>query len=139
MKPENYLRRCLNGPITRGELNSEPVLVKWRVLTGTLGNPNRESTQSLAAYTEFQETLYPFVHHTHIASISSQRYSEVQTGDIILDFLTIPDFTGRTDVQFIIAGLTYVQKDIGRELAAAWDLRCGGRPVVKSLLLRPQG
>ena len=139
MKPENFLRRQLNGPIARGELNTEPVLVKWRTPTSTPGNPNRESSQSGDEYADHEETLHPFVHHVQIATKGYQRYSEVQSGDVILDFLQVPDLTGRKDVQFIIAGITYVQKDIGRDLAEAWDLRCGGRAVVKTLLLRPQG
>lgn len=141
MKHDAYLKRMLNGPLLHGELNTDTVLMKWRTEGGTSGNANRESSQEGVTHEEHSETLDPppLVHHVTIAKQGYERHTEVRHGDVILDFLTMPNFTGRLDPQFIIAGIVYVPKDPGQKLTEGWDVRTGGRPVVKSILLRPQG
>jgi hypothetical protein len=136
----NYLKRRLAATIGEGGMNSGNVTIRWREQTGAPGDPELESSQGGEVWAERSEVRKAFIHYVSPGGTGYQRHSEVQTGDVILDFPGAVDLGDIKDATFTVddSGTVYVRKDAGRELAASWDVRCGGVAICMTLLLRPQ-
>lgn len=134
------MRKLVKKMAARGDMNAGPVIVKWRSQTGTPGNPNRESSQADETWQDHEQEYQAFIHYVSAGASTYQRHSEVQVGDVILDFPGNIDLRDKRHPQFIIddSGTVYVRKDAGVELMQTWDVRCNGVPITMTLLLRPQ-
>ncbi len=136
----NHLKRRLAATIGAGGMNAGNVTIRWRTQTGVAGDPQLESSQDGEVWTDHSEVRPAFIHYVSAGTTTYQRHSEVQTGDVILDFPGAVNLGPLKDATFTVddSGTVYVRKDVGRELAASWDVRCGGVAICMTLLLRPQ-
>jgi hypothetical protein len=130
------LLRTARSLLARNQMNSGTVTLRWRVpaAAGTDLQIERDG-----AVTESSAAIRAFIHYVTPGATGFQRFQEVATGDVILDLPPEVDLSGKEDLRFEIAELSYVQKEIGRELAAAWDTRLGDQKVLRTVLLRPAG
>ncbi len=76
------------------------------------------------------------VHYVQPTKSGFRTFAEVQTGDVIVDFLH--DVELPLGSRVLIDGQYYVQKDAGSELAEYWDLIIGGQRMLRTLLLTKQ-
>lgn len=136
----NHLKRRLAATIGAGGMNAGPVTIRWREQTGTAGDPELESSQDAEVWTDRSDVKQAFIHYVSAGTTTYQRHSEVRIGDVILDFPGAVDLGRIKDATFTVddSGTLYVRKDVGRDLEAAWDVRCGGVAICMTLLLRPQ-
>ncbi len=119
-----------------GALNSEAVILHWRVSSlapaGYL--PDVESSAGGMTWQDQSESVTALVHYVNIHTTGYTRHAQVETGNIILDFLGNAAIDGKQDLRFEVGGKLYVQKDGGNELASSWDVRCNGVPVTRTVL-----
>lgn len=99
-------------------------------------------TDSTPLGTDKTLTVNAFVHQVGQSSSGGdttirQRYTEVQKGDIIIDFPGDVALDGKPGLIFSIGGLDYVQKAVGAAVAASWDLRCSGKPITRTVCVQP--
>jgi hypothetical protein len=134
------LLRTLKKVQRRRALNTEPVILRWRTASGASPHANRNLPVSLAGTThaEHSETLYPLVHFVSIQTKSYVKFTEITEGDVILDFIGHVAIDGRLDLDFEIAGVRYIQKKTGADLAKSWDVRCNGVAITRSILITPK-
>jgi hypothetical protein len=67
-----------------------------------------------------------FVHFVEPVKSGYRSFTEIETGDVILDFLDDVNLP-RTGAKFIVDGETYVQKEVGNQLSLYWDLIIEGQ------------
>lgn len=134
------LRRKMARIAAKGGMNAGPVVLRWR--EGGSGapafDPELRASKSAVAWEEKSETKNAFIHYVSAGSTGYTRYAEVRLGDVILDFPELADIDGRADLQFEIGGEIYVQKKVGEDLARSWDVRCGGEPITRTVLVSPK-
>ncbi len=139
------LRRAVRTLLRTKGLNACDVTIHWRNLTSKPVGYDPEikplSNPGTIVENDGEEdpvTIRGFVHYVTPATNGFQRFQEIQQGDVILDIDAETDLSGKDDLRFEIDGVQYVQKDHGRELAQAWDVRFGDVAILRTLLLRPQ-
>jgi len=135
MQIENAMERMLAS-----EAGVEATLL-WRVVTGRDpdAHPDDE-TAALAAVTTVTEGSLVFraLFHTVAPRTGGfQKFLEVQTGDVILDYRADLALAGKEDVRVVVGGRTFVQKQTSKELLETWDLQCEYGGMMKTLLLQP--
>jgi hypothetical protein len=54
---------------------------------------------------------------------------------VILDFLGSVDLDSKPDCRYVISGKTYVAKVTNPSLSSAWDVRCNGVPITRTVLV----
>lgn len=132
------LHRHARRVLRKSELNACQVKALWRDRV-VVADPEMECDTDGSDGVTHEAEFRALVHYVSPAAMGTQRFQEIETGDVILDYepgAFDPD--GKADVRFEIAGVQYVQKSTGRELVRAWDVRLGGDEIMKTLLLRPQ-
>jgi hypothetical protein len=124
------------------QANAVTLVLRWAEFADTGGtDPNDES--SLAGVTASQQALEfrALVHVVDHRLAGWQRFMEVQTGDIIIDYLADLSLDGKQQVSVDYNGIAYVQKSASKELLESWDV--GGPAnnpgVFRTLLLTPNG
>ena len=70
------------------------------------------------------------------AKTSVMQFAAVEVGDCIADFAPDEVLDGLRDLEFVINGETWEQKDVGEVLAKIWDAVVGGQRVLRSVLLK---
>jgi hypothetical protein len=88
-------------------------------------DPSLESTTP-ATTTVTTDPIPAFVHFVEPVKSITRQFTEIETGDAIIDFLddvVLP----RTGAKFVIDGETYVQKEVGNQLAQYWDVIVQGQ------------
>ena len=67
-----------------------------------------------------------------------RKFTEVETGDMILDFDAGIDLTldGRQKMRFNVLGQIYELKPVSDKLAATWDVTIGATQLFRTVLLR---
>jgi hypothetical protein len=83
------------------------------------------------------------MHYVDVAETRVRQFAEFESGDVILDIrpenvppvMDEPLSEKATNVRFIIAGDAYIQKQVGRELAQAWDVMIGDTRPFRVVLL----
>ena len=136
------LRSKITRLIARDVLNSGDVIMRWRgVVDAPVDmNPNLQVSKTGVVHPELTETKKAFIHYVNIHTTGYTKNTEINTGDVILDFPGDVVIDGRANLQFEIEDETggksiYVQKTGGDELAKSWDVRCGGIPVTRTVLV----
>jgi hypothetical protein len=121
----------------RKMLNAGDVLLRWRERTGVPVDYDRHLACSAETMQieDKSDTVQAFIHYVDIHTTGYTRFAQVQAGDVILDFPADVVIDGKEDLRFEIGGEIYVQKNGGNELAKSWDVRCGGVPVVRTVLV----
>lgn len=120
------IRRDTARIITRGLLNTAQVTVSYQQpIPGS--DPVDPALESTTPSTTTVTAVHPaLVHFVEPVKSSTRQFTEIETGDVILDFLddvALP----RTGAKFIIDGETYVQKEVGGQLAQYWDVIIQGQ------------
>jgi len=120
------IRRDTARIINNGLLNTAQVTVSYQQLA--LGSdPVDPALESTTPATTTVTAEHPaLVHFVEPVKTGYRQFTEIETGDVIIDFLddvTLP----RTGAKFIIDGETYVQKEVGNQLAQYWDVIVQGR------------
>lgn len=137
------ITRVMKRMHKNGIANSGPVVLRWRTRTGSSGSydPHLQVSKAGTAYAEASETKIAFIHTVNIHTTGYTRFSQIQTGDIILDFIGDVTIDGREGLEFEIGrvgntpGRLYVQKNAGDELAQSWDVHAGNQAVTRTVLV----
>lgn len=121
------IRRDTSRLQSRGLLNTAQVTVSYeQPVTGSAPvDPALESTTP-ATTTVTAPPQPAFVHFVEPVKSITRQFTEIETGDVIIDFIhdvVLP----RTGAKFVIDGETYVQKEVGNQLAQYWDLIIQGQ------------
>lgn len=127
------IRRDTRRIISRRLLNTVDVTISYQkpVVGSPALDPALESTvPSTTTETAVKTALIHFVEASR--SIYRQ-FAEIQTGDIILDFLDDVELP-RTGATFIIDGERYVQKEVGKELTQFWDVIIQGERHFRTIV-----
>jgi hypothetical protein len=78
-----------------------------------------------------------FVHYVQPAMTQVRQFAEIEVGDCIVDLPPDVPLEGKAEVAFVIAGQTWVQKDVNNgRLPQSWDALVGGRKLFRTVLLR---
>lgn len=121
-------------------LNFGPVELHWRepVAAPSAGfDPNLQGSGGPPAYLDKVSNPHPnaLIHTVNIHTTGFVKHAEVKAGDLILDFVGDVAIDGKSHLRFVIGGISYVQKGAGGELAESWDVRCGGIPITRTVLV----
>lgn len=115
-------RRLIGGRLLN---TAEVTIIHEAPLSGSDPvDPALEST--VPSTTTATSTAPAFVHFVESARSGYRQFTEIETGDVIIDFLddvTLP----KTGTKFVIDGETYVQKEVGNQLTQYWDVIVQGR------------
>jgi hypothetical protein len=113
----------------------------WRSVTGLPADydANDETTLGDAVVSDHSLDFRSFFHQVDHRLSGFQRNLEIQTGDIMLDYLADLDLGAKRDLRVRIKGEIYVQKSIGTALKEAWDVQLGLGGTLRTLLLTPAG
>ncbi len=114
----------------------ENVILRWRVRSGS-GNydPVLDGSNPAFTWADHSEEKKAFVHYVGIHTTGYTRNSEIKLGDVILDFISDVEIDDKQSLEFQIGGELYVQKNGGKDLAKSWDVRCGGVPINRTVLV----
>lgn len=139
MNLASIIRRDFAKLLRGGNANSADVTVIWNAASTAGVNPNLEDSYVTPAPTS--GTWPAMVHYVQPTTSGIRQFAEIQPGDVIVDFeasLPVPD--GAKGATFKIEGnpKTWVQKNVGQDLADAWELVVGGQRVMKTFLLTSQ-
>jgi hypothetical protein len=115
-------------------------VLHWREVTKPEGwDANDESSMAGAVFEPKQMEFRALKHQVDHRLSGFQRFMEVQTGDVILDYAQELALDGKEDVRIEINGRFYVQKNASAALLEAWDVEMGSGGTMKSVLLTPAG
>lgn len=126
---------------TEGAANVVTARLHWRTVTGRPADydPQDESTAADEDTVVTDHTLEfrTFFHRVDHRLSTFQRFMEVETGSVILDYQADLALEGKEDVRIEIDGHFYVQKQASTGLLEAWDLHHGHSGTLRTLLLIP--
>lgn len=114
------------------------VIITWEEWPdGTVPDP----VDGTMAGSPIQKTLTaPALVHAVSApgAAAVRKFTEVETGDMILDFDAGIDLTldGRQKMRFNVLGQIYELKPVSDKLAATWDVTIGATQLFRTVLLR---
>ena len=113
-------------------------VLHWRSVARAVGyDANDESSASAGVVTHGEMAFRVLFHRVDQRLSGFQRFVEVQTGDVIVDYLADLALTGKEDVRIEVGGKFYVQKNASAGLLEAWDCEMGSGGTMKTLLLTP--
>lgn len=115
-------------------------VLHWREETKPEGwNDNDESSQVGTVVEDYDLEFRTLFHQVDHRLSGFQRFSEVQTGDVILDYLADLDLANpaKLDMRVEVAGAFYVQKNASAALKEAWDAYADHGGSMRTLLLTP--
>ncbi len=125
---------------TEGAGNVVTAKLHWRTVTRPEGyDRNDEDTAAGGVVVPGVLEFRTFFHQVDHRLSGFQRFIEVQTGDVILDYLADLALAGKEDVRVEIGGRYYVQKTASTGLLEAWDVAMENGGLMKSVLLTPAG
>jgi hypothetical protein len=136
----NRMRRDLRKLLTGQRAgNRADVTVVWNTANLAAADPNLEATYPTAM---MQSGTWPaLVHFIQPAVTGLRQFAEIEIGDAIVDFSHEAEIPANArGATFYIAGdaRTFVQKQVGKDLAEAWDLIVEGQRVMKTFLITEQ-
>jgi hypothetical protein len=110
----------------------------WREVTRPDGyNPNDETSAEGGVVVNREEGFRCFFHQIDARLSGYQRFAEIQTGDVMLDYLADLALTGKVDMRVEVGGKFYVQKTASKDLLEYWDTQSSAGGLGKTLLLSP--
>lgn len=125
--------------VLASELAVDAVL-HWRAVTRPVGwDPNDESSDAGAVVTPGLLEFRALFHQVDHRLSGFQKFMEVQTGDVILDYVADLALAAKEDVRIEVNGRIYVQKNASTGLLEAWDAYTGHGGTLKTILLTPAG
>lgn len=137
MNAARRLARKMSRMLAKGDMNSGDVILRWRgVVDQPAGYDALLKVSKVGTlHPEMTDTKKAFIHYVNIHTTGYTRFTEIKTGDVILDFMGDVEIDGLEGLQFEIGGKTYVQKNGGKDLAESWDVRCNGVPITRTVLV----
>lgn len=131
------IARDMRRLAAKSGLNFGPVVLRWRVQSAPAAgaDPHLQGSGGTQTFTETTVTINALIHTVNIHTTGYTKFSEVKSGDLILDFVGDAPIDGKSNLRFEVGGISYVQKGTGKELAESWDVRCAGLPVTRSVLV----
>lgn len=112
----------------------------WRTVVRPVGyDRNDEDTAAGSVVTPGSLPFRALFHQVDARLNGFQRFLEVETGDVILDYLADLSLAGKEDVRVKVNGMIYAQKTASTKLLEAWDVAMGHGGLMKSILLVPLG
>lgn len=113
-------------------------VLRWRTVARPDGyDPNDESSADGGVVANEELAFRCLKHIVDMRLSGFQRFLEVQTGDVIIDYMADLALTGKEDARIEINGRMFVQKNASKELLEAWDCEMGNGGTMKTLLLMP--
>ena len=112
----------------------------WRTVTKPPGyDPDDESSTATVSTADHELAFRALAHQVDHRLSGFQRFMEIQTGDLIVDYLADLDLENpaREDHRIEINGRYFIQKSAGTPLKEAWDIHSGTGGYFKTLLLTP--
>lgn len=117
---QSMMRRQAAQLLASSQTNASTVTMHWREQVIPAGyDPNDESSGSISDTAHSME-FRAFVHHVDHRTSAYQRFMELETGTVILDYLDDLALDGKRDIRFEINGRFYTQKPLGKELLEMW-------------------
>lgn len=108
----------------------------WRTVTRPVGWDNNDETSQQGGSVSASSMTFRALFHVVDSRLSGfQRFLEVQTGDVILDYAADLGLAGKDDCRIEIGGRFYVQKNASAALLEAWDAYGEYGGSLKTLLL----
>ena len=113
-------------------------VLHWREVTRPLGwDPNDEGSGAGAEVSPETLSFRALFHQVDHRLSGFQKFMEVQTGDVILDYVADLALAGKEDVRIEVNGRFYVQKNASTGLLEAWDAFTGHGGTLRTILLTP--
>ena len=100
---------------------------------------NDEDSAAGAVVTKHKMTFNVFFHQVEHRLSGFQRFIEVETGDVIIDYLAELSLEGKEDVRVLVNGQLYAQKTASSKLLETWDTVMANGGMMRSVLLTPLG
>jgi hypothetical protein len=135
----NQMRKDFRRLLTGRSSNRAKVTIVTNAADVSNTDPNLESTYPASA--PLSGTAMALVHFIQPTTSSLRQFAEVQIGDVIVDFPHDAKIPAQTSgAKFYIEGNpnTWVQKQVGKDLAEAWDLIVDSGRVMRTFLLTKQ-
>jgi hypothetical protein len=121
------IRRDAARILNQGLLNTSPVLVLHEEPNAPISGTFDPLLESSYPETHTVSGTYPaFVHFVEPIKTGIRQFTEIQPGDVIFDFSATAPLSG-VGLRFVLNDVTYVQKEVGNELAEYWDLLIEGQ------------
>lgn len=145
---EKRFSRTMGKLLQKNQMNTALITVRYLdKAEGPDFDPNVES--SYETLTPKSVLIKGFIHFVTARTVLRQ-FAEIQAGDAILTLEgevravdadgnetgAIVDFNAMQKVTFEVAGVTYVQSSVGKDLAAYWSTVIGNNQLSRTLLLR---
>lgn len=118
----------------RMALQGTPVTLRW-VEWDVAASTDPTTGARIGDSTAKQEIIRAFVHFPDIGRSEYRVFQEIERGDCIVDMPPDTVIEGREQLEFIIHGLSWVQKAVGEQLAQTWEIQ-RGHALYRSVLLR---
>jgi hypothetical protein len=117
-----------------------PMVLHWREVVRPEGyNPNDESSTAGTVVTPRSRAFRALFHQVETRLSGFQRFLEVQTGDVMIDYLEDLELAGKEDLRVEVRGVYYTQKTASSALLESWDCQMESGGMFKTLLLTPAG
>ena len=125
---------------TEGTANVVTATLLWRTVTRPLGYDRNDEDSAVGSVVAHGSLPFRAFFHQVEARLSGfQRFLEVETGDVILDYMEELALPGKENVRVLVNGYLYAQKTASTKLLEAWDVTMGNGGLLKSVLLTPLG
>lgn len=119
----HQMRRQAAQILASDQANASDVVLHWRERTFPAGyDPGDESSGTPTAVAK-SLTFRAMVHHVDHRNSAYQRFMELETGAVLLDYLEDLTVEEKEDPRFEIGGEFYVQKSVGKQLLEMWNTR----------------
>jgi len=123
---------------SEGVANVVTAVLHWREITRPPGyDPNDESSAAETVVADLTLEFRALFHQVDHRLSGYQRYLEIQTGDVMLDYLDDLSLADKADHRVVVNGRHYVQKSASKELLETWDVQMGSGGLLRTLLLTP--
>jgi hypothetical protein len=137
MNLKKAITRARNRTLQRGLRNTVTVTLRWDSGV-TRADVNDMATWTGTAAPQTAE-VKALVHFPSAASLLNRGFTELVEGDAIVDFDPALSFTGKSNLTFLIDGIAYVQKSVGKQVVDYFDLLVGGARMFRTCVLTRTG
>ena len=86
--------------------------------------------------TPHREVIKAFLHFIRPASSVIRQFTEIETGDCVIEYSPEIRLEGRQELRFIIEGIEWSAKPMSEDLREVWDSVFAGRRLYTVLLLK---
>lgn len=118
---QHQIRRQAAQMLASNQGPAKTVILHWREKTYPAGHDPADESSPQPTATAESLNFRALVHHVDHRNSAYQKFMELETGNVILDYLQDLDFTNKEDPRFEINGEFYVQKSVGKKLLEMWS------------------